>query len=280
MPKPTEQPPEPRTSLTVAAEIAAQADARRAAETELDHLTAARPAMLLDLSAKGDAALDAHDIAISRQRRAIERSDAVVTVLETEQAHLRADEDQAARVALYAEGQAAVSEVADLVQNDYVAAARAVADILIRVAEAGSTVAQANANLPAGAVAINPEGFRNDVTWARGLASLGAAVVLPPPRASEPSIWPMVSRSAPYDPAAERLQRERDREQRTQELDRARLAQDAQPPKLMTTVMSEREYGSRPITVSHPDLNQWHRERDAREEREERERRSRTFSNI
>ena len=280
MPKPAEQSPETRTSSTVAAEITAQADARRAAEAELDRLTAARPAMLLDLSAKGDAALDAHDIATGRQRRALERSDAVVAVLEAELAQLRADEDQAARVALYAEGQAAASEVADLVLNDYPAAARAVVDVLMRIAEAGSTVAQANANLPAGAVTLKPEGFRNDVAWTADLPALAASVKLPAARASEASIWPMVSRSAPYDPAAERLRREREREQRDEESERARLAREAQPPKLMTTVMNTDPFGRPDITVSHPDLDQWHRERDAREEREERERRSRTFSNV
>ena len=274
MPKLAEKTTEARTSATVAAEIAAQADTRQAAEAEVDRLTTARPAMLLDLTAKGDAALDAHDIAIGRQRRAIERSNAVVAVLETELAQLRADEDQAARAALYAEGQAAASEVADLLLNDYPAAARAVVDVLMRIAEAGATVAHANANLPAGAIALRPESFRNNVVWTAELPALAASVKLPAPRASEGSIWPMVSRSAPYDAAAERLRREREREQRDEGFERARLAREAQPAALMTTVMSEAEYGSRPITVSHPDLDQWHRERDARVEREDRERRA------
>lgn len=274
MPKLAEQPPEPRASLTVAAEITAQADARRTAEVELDRLTAARPGMLLDASKGSDDRLDAHDIAISRRRRDIERADAIVVRLEAELVQLRADEDQAARVALYTEGQAAASDVADLVLNDYPAAARAVVDVLMRIAEAGSTVAQANANLPAGAAPLRPEGFRNDVAWTADLPALAASVKLPAARASEGSIWPMVSRSAPYDPAAERLRRDREREERNEELERARLAREAQPLRLMTTVMNTDPSGRPDITVSHPDLDQWHRERDARVEREDRERRA------
>ncbi|RYB06236.1 hypothetical protein [Lichenibacterium ramalinae] len=278
MPKPAEQPPEPRTSSTVAAEITAQADARRAAEAELDRLTAARPAMLLDLSAKGDAALDAHDIATGRQRRVIERSDAVVTVLETELAQFRVDEDQAARVALYAEGQAAASEVADLVLNDYPDAARAVVDVLMRIAEAGSTVAQANANLPAGAVPLRPESFRNNKSWVADLPALAASVVLPAARASEASIWPMVSRSVPYDPGAARRQREWERDERERQTNAVPVTEPV--PKMITTVLATDAFDRPDITVSHPDLDAWHRERDAREERKERERRSRTFSNV
>ena len=260
--------PEPRTSATVAAEIAAQAGARRAATAELDRLTDVRPAMLLDLTAKGDAALDAHDIAITRQRRAIERSDAVVAVLEIEMAQLQADEDQAARVDLYSAGQVAASEVADLVLNDYPAAARGVVDVLLRIAEAGAAVAHANANLPAGAVPLKPESFRNDRAWTADLPALAAGVALPAPRASEGSIWPMVSRSAPYDAAAERVRRDQERDRRNEQAN-AERAQEQVAPKVERKVMSADEFGQPTVTVTQPDMEAWHRERDARDRAEQ-----------
>lgn len=137
-----------RMPAAIEAEIAAAQAARRTAEDELGRLAAARPALLLDTSKGGDAALDTHDLAAGRARRAMERADALLDRLAGDLETARAAEAEAQRAAAVAKGQAAAAEYRRLVVEVYGPAAQAIADALPKMAAALALVEDANRGMP------------------------------------------------------------------------------------------------------------------------------------
>ncbi len=164
--------PAARSSGAIEAEIVSTQERLATATARFSTLTEARPALLVDGS---DSDLEAHDADMVSARREIDRASAIASRQAAELATALATEQDAARLALYAEALKATASLKGI-PDDYAKGVDLIRGVLRKLATAEIAVAAANAALPQGkppldeperAVRVRPSRPRQDLSRVR-----------------------------------------------------------------------------------------------------------------